>query len=60
LAAGESRFPWQVEVIDRVILFEGPEVADHLCLENGWDLKIVRLRRLQMALDYLKYDDINE
>lgn len=60
LAAGESRFPWQVEVIDRVILFEGPEVADHLCLENGWDLKIARLRRLQMALDYLKYDDINE
>ncbi|KAG7544556.1 Spatacsin C-terminal domain [Arabidopsis suecica] len=60
LRAGESRFPWQVEVIDRVILFEGPEVADHVCLENGWDLKIARLRRLQMALDYLKYDDINE
>lgn len=35
LRAGESRFPWQVEVIDRVILFEGPEVADHVCLENG-------------------------
>ncbi|XP_023634817.1 uncharacterized protein LOC17879534 [Capsella rubella] len=60
LRIGESRFPWQVEVIDRVILFEGPEAADHLCSENGWDLKIVRLRRLQMALDYLKYDDINE
>ncbi|KAL1190297.1 hypothetical protein V5N11_016682 [Cardamine amara subsp. amara] len=57
---GESSFPWQVEVIDRVTLFEGPEAADHLCLENGWDLKIARLRRLQMALDYLKYDDINE
>ncbi|XP_010431915.1 PREDICTED: uncharacterized protein LOC104716225 isoform X1 [Camelina sativa] len=60
LGTGESRFPWQVEVIDRVILFEGPEAADHLCSENGWDLKVVRLRRLQMALDYLKYDDINE
>uniref|UniRef100_A0A1J3EY96 Spatacsin C-terminal domain-containing protein n=1 Tax=Noccaea caerulescens TaxID=107243 RepID=A0A1J3EY96_NOCCA len=60
LRTGESRFPWQVEVIDRVILFEGPEAADRLCLENGWDLKIARLRRLQMALDYLKYDDINE
>lgn len=35
LRTGESRFPWQVEVIDRVILFEGPEAADHLCLENG-------------------------
>lgn len=37
-----------------------------VCLMNlccpviGWDLKIARLRRLQMALDYLKYDDINE
>lgn len=35
LRTGESRFPWQVEVIDRVILFEGPEAADHLCSENG-------------------------
>ncbi|CAH8345161.1 unnamed protein product [Eruca vesicaria subsp. sativa] len=56
----ESRIPWQVEVLDRVILFEGPEAADRLCLENGWDLKIARLRRLKMALDYLNYDDINE
>ncbi|XP_024004647.1 uncharacterized protein LOC18029040 isoform X2 [Eutrema salsugineum] len=60
LRTGELRFPWQVEVIDRVILFEGPEAADRLCLENGWDLKLARLRRLKMALDYLKYDDINE
>ncbi|CAN8328713.1 unnamed protein product [Cochlearia groenlandica] len=60
LKTGKSHFPWQVEVIDRVILFEGPEAADRLCLENGWDLKVARLRRLQMALDYLKYEDINE
>ncbi|WZZ23449.1 hypothetical protein YC2023_006850 [Brassica napus] len=60
LRTDESRIPWQVEVLDRVILFEGPEAADRLCLENGWDLKIARLQRLKMALDYLKYDDINE
>ncbi|KAG5412473.1 hypothetical protein IGI04_000040 [Brassica rapa subsp. trilocularis] len=60
LRTDESRIPLQVEVLDRVILFEGPEAADRLCLENGWDLKIARLQRLKMALDYLKYDDINE
>ncbi|XP_021895508.1 uncharacterized protein LOC110812908 [Carica papaya] len=52
--------PWQVEILDRVLLFEGPEKADCVCLENGWDLKISRMRRLQMALDYLKFDEINE
>lgn len=52
--------PWQVEILDRVLLFEGPEKADCVCLENGWDLKISRMRRLQMALDYLKFNEINE
>ncbi|KAA8530957.1 hypothetical protein F0562_005676 [Nyssa sinensis] len=50
--------PWKVEVLDRVILYEGPEEADCLCLENGWDLKISRMRRLQLALDYLKFEEI--
>lgn len=26
---------WIIEVLDRCILYEGPEVADRLCLENG-------------------------
>ncbi|KAK4767669.1 hypothetical protein SAY86_015419 [Trapa natans] len=49
---------WEIQVLDRVILYEGPEVAEVLCLENGWDLKVSRKRRLQMLLDYLKFDDI--
>lgn len=27
--------PWKVEVLDRVLLYEGPDEADCLCLENG-------------------------
>lgn len=27
--------PWQIEVLDRVLLYEGPVEADRLCLENG-------------------------
>ncbi|XP_059642353.1 uncharacterized protein LOC132284280 isoform X2 [Cornus florida] len=50
--------PWKVEVLDKILLFDGPEEADCLCLENGWDLKIFRMRRLQLALDYLKFDEI--
>ncbi|RZC55256.1 hypothetical protein C5167_014133 [Papaver somniferum] len=52
--------PWKVEVLDRVLLYEGPEEADLLCLKNGWDLKVARLRRLQLALDYLKADEIQQ
>lgn len=25
---------------------------------SGWDLKISRMRRLQLSLDYLKFDEI--
>lgn len=32
--------PWKVEVLDRVLLYEGPEVAEKLCLENGKNLLI--------------------
>ncbi|KAJ7945315.1 Spatacsin [Quillaja saponaria] len=49
---------WKIEILDRVLLYEGTEGADYLCLENGWDLKVSRIRRLQMALDYLKFDEI--
>lgn len=50
--------PWSVEILDRVLLYESAEEADRLCLENGWNLKISRMRRLQLALDYLKFDEI--
>lgn len=50
--------PWKVEVLDRVLLYESPEVAEKLCLENGWELGISRIRHLQLALDYLEFDEI--
>ncbi|XP_024990189.1 uncharacterized protein LOC112524555 isoform X3 [Cynara cardunculus var. scolymus] len=49
---------WKIEVLDRVLLYEGHEEADHLCLQNGWDLKVSRIRRLQLALDYLNFQEI--
>ncbi|RDY05619.1 hypothetical protein CR513_10515, partial [Mucuna pruriens] len=50
--------PWKVEILDRVLLYEGTEVADQLCLKNGWDIKVSRIRQLQIALDYLKFYEI--
>ncbi|XAR73263.1 hypothetical protein NMG60_11007174 [Bertholletia excelsa] len=50
--------PWKLEILDRALLYEGPEEADQLCLENGWDLKISRIRQLQLALYYLKFEEI--
>ncbi|XP_042492983.1 uncharacterized protein LOC122072667 isoform X2 [Macadamia integrifolia] len=52
--------PWRVEILDRVLLYEGPVEADHMCVENGWDLRIARMRRLQLALDFLKPDEIEQ
>ncbi|KAK8673759.1 hypothetical protein V6N13_112074 [Hibiscus sabdariffa] len=52
--------PWKVEILDRVLLYEGPEEADRLCLENGWNLTFSRMRRLQVALDYLKFDEVEQ
>ncbi|KAB2051998.1 hypothetical protein ES319_A12G090100v1 [Gossypium barbadense] len=52
--------PWKVEILDRILLYEGPEEADRLCLENGWDLRFSRMRRLQVALDYLKFDEAKQ
>lgn len=50
--------PWKVEILDRVLLYEGTEAADQLCLKNGWDIKVSRIRHLQIALDYLKFYEI--
>ncbi|KAG0476485.1 hypothetical protein HPP92_013326 [Vanilla planifolia] len=52
--------PWQIEIFDRTLSFEGPEEAENICLLNGWDLRIARLRRMQYGLHYLKYDYIKE
>lgn len=50
--------PWKIEILDRVLVYEGIEEADQLCSKNGWDIKISRIRQLQIALDYLKFDEI--
>lgn len=52
--------PWKVEVLDKALLYEGPEVADELCLENGWDLSVTWIRNLQLALEYLKFEEIEK
>lgn len=52
--------PWQIEVLDRILLYEGPEVADCICLQNDWDLKIARLRQMELALQCLKPDEIEK
>ncbi|KAH7860687.1 hypothetical protein Vadar_016791 [Vaccinium darrowii] len=71
---------WKVEILDRALLYEGPEEADRLCLRKcskarkscstfwsysggtltvaGWGLKMSRIRRLQLALHYLKFEEI--
>ncbi|MED6158928.1 hypothetical protein PIB30_037567 [Stylosanthes scabra] len=50
--------PWKVEILDRVLLYEGTEEAHRLCSENGWDVKVSHIRQLQIALDYLKFNEI--
>ncbi|XP_051127140.1 uncharacterized protein LOC127248696 isoform X2 [Andrographis paniculata] len=50
--------PWKVEVLDRVLLYEGHEAAEKLCWENGLSLHISRIRRLQLALNYQEFDEI--
>ncbi|KAF3781980.1 Spatacsin-C domain-containing protein [Nymphaea thermarum] len=52
--------PWQMEVLDRTLVYEGPVEADRVCIENGWTVKVARMRRLQLALDYLKSDEIEK
>ncbi|ONK80835.1 uncharacterized protein A4U43_C01F22320 [Asparagus officinalis] len=52
--------PWQIEVLDRTLLYEGPDEAERISLENGWDLRMARIRRMQLALHYLKADEIEK
>ncbi|KAL6848044.1 hypothetical protein ACP4OV_022172 [Aristida adscensionis] len=52
--------PWQLELLDRALLYEGPAVADMLCSENGWDVKFSRLRWLQLALHYTMIRDLEQ
>ncbi|KAM0918674.1 hypothetical protein ACQ4PT_008706 [Festuca glaucescens] len=51
---------WQIEVLDRALLYEGPSLADRLCWENGWDLKISRLRWVQLSLHYTNISDLEQ
>lgn len=51
---------WQIEVLDRALVYDGLKEAEHLSSENGWSLKRTRLRWLQLALDYLRFDDIEQ
>eukprot|EP01018_Ginkgo_biloba_P020370 Gb_30364 [translate_table: standard] len=51
---------WQIEVLDRALVYDGVKEAEHLSMENGWSLKTTRLRRLQLALDYWQSDEIEQ
>jgi spatacsin len=44
--------PWKVEVLDRVLLYDGPAEADHLCLTNG-EMNVQVLQFL--ACHYIAY-----
>ncbi|XP_044339092.1 uncharacterized protein [Triticum aestivum] len=51
---------WQIEVLDKALLYEGPSLADRLCWENGWDMKISRLRWVQLSLHYTNINDLEQ
>lgn len=51
---------WQIEVLDRALVYDGLKEAEHLTSENGWSIKRTRLRWLQLALDYLRFDDVEQ
>ncbi|CAM8951081.1 unnamed protein product [Rhodiola kirilowii] len=51
---------WKVEILDKVIIYECPKEADRVCLRNGWDLKIARTCRLQIALEYLQFNELKQ
>ncbi|CAM6098196.1 unnamed protein product [Calypogeia fissa] len=52
--------PWQTEVIDRALVCDGLEEAELLCLENGWSLQLFHLRRLQLAVDFVRTQDVEQ
>nr|CAD1822161.1 unnamed protein product [Ananas comosus var. bracteatus] len=59
--SAETWRPWQIEVLDRVLLYEGPEEADRFVRRMvRWSLKIARIRQMQLALQYLKSDEIEQ
>uniref|UniRef100_A0A7N0TN62 Spatacsin C-terminal domain-containing protein n=1 Tax=Kalanchoe fedtschenkoi TaxID=63787 RepID=A0A7N0TN62_KALFE len=51
---------WKMEVLDRVLIYECPEEGDRLCLRNGWDIKISRTRRLELALEYSQFNELEQ
>ncbi|XP_024371913.1 uncharacterized protein [Physcomitrium patens] len=51
---------WQTEVLDRCIIFNSLKETEQLCLENGWSIQLMRLRRLQLALNYVKVDEVEQ
>ncbi|BBN07122.1 spatacsin [Marchantia polymorpha subsp. ruderalis] len=51
---------WQSEVLDRALVWDGLEEAEVLCLENGWSPRLLRLRRLQLALDFVRVEEIEQ
>lgn len=51
---------WQFEVLDKALIYDGLVEAERLAAENGWSQHVVRLRRLQLALEYLQLDEIEQ
>ncbi|KAL3688215.1 hypothetical protein R1sor_014524 [Riccia sorocarpa] len=51
---------WQSEVLDRALVWDGLQEAEVLCSENGWSLRVLRLRRLQLALDFVRAEEIEQ
>lgn len=49
----ETQFSCDINILR---LAQDMEIA----LLSGWDLKMSRLRRLQLGLDYLKFDEIEK
>ncbi|MCO5582951.1 hypothetical protein L7F22_036854 [Adiantum nelumboides] len=49
---------WQFEVLDKALISDGLFEAEHLAALNGWSQHVVRLRRLQLALEYAQLDQI--
>ncbi|KAI5076391.1 hypothetical protein GOP47_0008456 [Adiantum capillus-veneris] len=51
---------WQFEVLDKALIYDGSFEAEHLAALNGWSQHVVRLRRLQLALEYVQLDQIDQ
>ncbi|XP_024514946.1 spatacsin [Selaginella moellendorffii] len=49
---------WQMAVLDRCLIYDGLDEAEHLFVENGWNIRLARLRKLQLALDYQRTNEI--